>query len=88
MGRNDIVDAKIARDAEYIYFYVETASAMTSPQDENWMMLFIDIDRNKSTGWEGYDYVVNYETPSEANANGIKPEISITSSKATKWRFG
>ena len=28
-----------------------------------WMMLFIDIDRNKSTGWEGYDYVVNYETP-------------------------
>ena len=27
------------------------------------MMLFIDIDRNKSTGWEGYDYVVNYETP-------------------------
>lgn len=63
LGRNDIVDAKIARDAEYIYFYVETASAMTSPQDENWMMLFIDIDRNKSTGWEGYDYVVNYETP-------------------------
>jgi ATP-dependent phosphoenolpyruvate carboxykinase len=26
-------------------------------------MLFIDIDKNKSTGWNGYDYVVNRVNP-------------------------
>ncbi len=24
------------------------------------MLLFLDVDRNKGTGWEGYDYIVNY----------------------------
>ena len=32
------------------------------------MMLFIDTDRNKATGWEGYDYVVNYTAPLKGNA--------------------
>ena len=26
----------------------------------NWMNLFLDIDRSRSTGWEGYDYVINF----------------------------
>lgn len=62
-GRNDIVGAKVARDADYLYFYVETAEKLTSPTDRNWMMLFIDTDRNKSTGWNGYDIIVNRVSP-------------------------
>ena len=58
-GRNDIVMAKVARDENNVYFYVETADKLTSPKDRNWMMLFIDIDRDKSTGWNGYDYILN-----------------------------
>ena len=27
--------------------------------DSNWMLLFIDTDQNKETGWEGYDFVIN-----------------------------
>ena len=27
------------------------------------MMLFIDADRDKSTGWNGYDFVVNRTSP-------------------------
>lgn len=27
------------------------------------MMLFIDTDRAKSTGWNGYDYIVNRVSP-------------------------
>ena len=50
-GRNDIVDAKVARDRRYVYFYVETAENLTPESDPNWMMLFIDTDRDKSTGW-------------------------------------
>lgn len=62
-GRNDIVGAKVARDNAYIYFYVETAEKLTPQNDRNWMMLFIDSDRDKSTGWNGYDVMVNRVSP-------------------------
>ena len=62
-GRNDIVKAKVARDNRFLYFYVECAEKLTSEKDPNWMMLFIDIDRDKSTGWYGYDYIVNRKSP-------------------------
>ena len=62
-GRNDIVGAKVARDRRNVYFYVETDAPITSCADRRWMRLFIDIDRDKSTGWEGYDFVLNYESP-------------------------
>lgn len=62
-GRNDILGAKVARDQENIYFYVETAEDLSPETDRNWMLLFIDIDRDKSTGWNGYDYIVNRITP-------------------------
>jgi len=62
-GRNDLVGAKVARDQENIYFYVETAEKLTSKNDRNWMMLLIDTDRNKSTGWNGYDVIVNRVSP-------------------------
>jgi hypothetical protein len=62
-GRNDIVGAKVARDDKNIYFYVETAEKLTSKKDRNWMMLLVDTDRNKSTGWNGYDVIVNRVSP-------------------------
>ncbi len=67
-GRNDIVKAKVARDDNNLYFYVETAETLTSPTDRNWMMLFIDADRDKSTGWNGYDIIVNRQSPGAQTA--------------------
>jgi len=58
-GRNDIVSTRVTHRGKNIYFYVETAAPLTSPQGPAWMRLFIDVDRNKDTGWEGYDYVIN-----------------------------
>ena len=62
-GRNDIIGAKVARDDENLYFYVETAEELTPSTDRNWMMLFIDTDRDKTTGWNGYDIIVNRVSP-------------------------
>ena len=62
-GRNDLVSAKVARDNDYLWFYVETADLLTAISDPKWMRLFIDIDRNKATGWEGYDFVINRLNP-------------------------
>lgn len=63
-GRNDFVRLKVAYDPSFVYFYAETRSAITSRMLPNWMLLFIDADCDSSTGWHGYDYLVNYKVTS------------------------
>ncbi len=58
-GRNDFVVLKMARDREHVYFYARTNEPITSYRDSQWMMLFLDTDGQRKTGWEGYDFVVN-----------------------------
>ncbi len=58
-GRNDIVVSRVAVDKRNVYFYVQTAKPLTPSTDPCWMMLFIDADQNVSTGWEGYEFVIN-----------------------------
>ena len=58
-GRNDLVSAKVSQDAEYLYFTVTTARDVIVDNGSNWMNLFIDLDNDASTGWEGYDLVLN-----------------------------
>lgn len=66
-GRNDIVESRLTADAGMIYAYVRTASPITDYRDgKHWMMLFIDADNNKKTGWEGYDFAVNYKVINES----------------------
>ncbi|MBO5042701.1 MAG: hypothetical protein J6D87_07030 [Clostridia bacterium] len=81
-GRNDIVESRISADGGNLYVYARTAKALTSPTDsKNWMLLFIDADADKSTGWEGYDFMVNYEVVSNtvtticAYKDGVWQEI-------------
>jgi hypothetical protein len=52
---------------ECLYFCVETVDDISGPSDK-WMMLLLDIDRDKSTGWEGYDFVVNRKAPRDGKA--------------------
>jgi len=58
-GRNDFIDMKVARDTAYVFFYAKTREPLTDHSDPNWMMLFINADQDHSTGWEGYDFVLN-----------------------------
>ena len=44
---------------------------MTPHTDPNWMLLFIDSDCNSSTGWNGYDYLVNSPVV-DANTTTLK----------------
>ncbi len=83
-GRNDVLESRVTSDANNIYLYVKTADAITAYTDPNWMLLFIDADRNKGTGWEGYDYVVNLGVKSATettlkqwNGNAWGNEITI-----------
>ncbi|MBQ4111481.1 MAG: hypothetical protein IJD38_01660, partial [Clostridia bacterium] len=80
-GRNDIVESRITADGGNLYLYARAAGELTSYKDKNWMLLFIDADANKTTGWEGYDFLVNYEVVSDtvttlcAYKDGIWQEI-------------
>jgi hypothetical protein len=58
-GRNDFRLLKVARDANTIYFYAQCSNNISSYTDANWMTLFLNVDRSRSTGWEGYDFAVN-----------------------------
>ena len=60
-GRNDFRLLKVARDSRYFYFYAETADPITPYTDKHWMTLFINADGRRTTGWEGYDFVVNFD---------------------------
>ena len=59
-GRNDIVSAKITADTKNVYFYVETAENITARDTESsWMQLYVNVDR-ETTGWYGYDFIINH----------------------------
>ena len=61
-GRNDIVASKVISDTKNLYFYIETAENITARDTESsWMQVYVNSDRDASTGWYGYDYIVNYK---------------------------
>lgn len=58
-GRNDFTLLKVARDKKTISFLAETAKPIINGNDEQWMRLYINSDRNHTTGWMGYDFRIN-----------------------------
>lgn len=64
-GRNDIITSKIRVGKELISFYAETVQSLTPHTDKNWMLLLLDADNDSSTGWYGYDFIVNQNIKSD-----------------------
>ena len=65
-GRNDIVASKVIADSQNVYFYIETVDAITARDNaSSWMQVYVNADRDATTGWYGYDYIVNYRTKSD-----------------------
>ena len=52
-GRNDFVEAKIARDTTNLYVYVKTRETITVPTDR-WMSMLLDTGAKEN--WNGYKY--------------------------------
>ena len=66
-GRNDIIGARVARDDDNLYFYVECNENITPYTDPLWMVLYIDSDQ-QNQGWETFDYVLNKTSPTATTA--------------------
>ncbi len=75
-GRNEFVRMKVTYDDEQLFFYVQTRAPISAHTDPAWMLLFLNTDQDKRTGWEGYDFVINLgvldngRTTVKANAGG------------------
>ena len=63
-GRNDLDYAKVSQDENNLYFLIKTSSDIIIDTDKTWMNLYLDIDKDVTTGWEGYDYVLNRDRDS------------------------
>lgn len=57
-GCNNIINAKVCYDREYLYFYAQTAEPIRQ-EGCHVMELLLDTDRSKKTGWEGYDVLIS-----------------------------
>lgn len=80
-GRNDIIGARVARDDEFVYFYVECNEDITPYTDPLWMVLYLDTDQSNQ-GWETFEYVLNKTSPTATQAtlerftgNGYESEV-------------
>ena len=58
-GRNDFATFKVARDKDEIFFLAETVNAIIIENDQQWMRLYLNSDRDYYTGWNGYDLRIN-----------------------------
>jgi len=50
---------KVGRDATNVFCLRANRQRLSPSTDTNWMWLLIDADANLSTGWNGYDFIVN-----------------------------
>ena len=64
-GRNDIYDAKVARDYENVYFMVRTVEDLTPYTDPYWMRLYVDMGESEQN-WENYEFILNKANPDDA----------------------
>ena len=63
-GRNDFEYAKVSQDDENLYFLVKTSHDIIIDNDTEWMNLYLNVDGDVTTGWEGYDYILNRDRDS------------------------
>ena len=78
-GRNDFVLARVAHDRDTLSFFVQTRDRITPYKDTHWMLLLLDTDRDTSTGWLGYDYIVNHDVLSDT-------ETTLKAWRAGRWK--
>jgi len=85
-GRNDITTCKVGVDDKNLYFFAETANAWTPSSDPNWALLLINADQDYSTGWFGYDFIVNKNVFDGSQTTVCRWEPNAESSEGGEWK--
>ena len=85
MGRNDILSSKVARDGKTIVFSATTAELMSPPSDPGWMGLFLNTDRNFTTGWSGFDFMLGPVADIKRSYGLVRFTRSVLKRAGDKW---
>ena len=83
-GRNDFDILKISRDDINVYFYVRTVANITPNSGDNWMCLYLDIDRDFSSGWKGFDYKISGGNKLQKYSGGEWKDLSSVNYEVSK----
>jgi hypothetical protein len=78
-GRNDLEQLKVARDEANVYFYARARADLRVEAASPGLWLLIDIDCNSTTGWAGYDFLIN------RSADGSLASVEKNESNAWSW---
>ncbi len=84
-GINDITEARVCRDAENIYFLAKCSDAVKDANKADMMTLYIDTDRSKDTGWEGYDVRIN-ALDSKRGAASVEVYLPTAQKNSFTWK--
>ena len=84
-GRNDFATCKVGVDAKNLYFYAETVQSWTPSTDPNWALLLVNSDRDYSTGWFGYDYIVNKSVVDDSKTTLCRWKADENSPNGGEW---
>ncbi len=76
-GRNNFQRLKVAHDSDTVYFYAACTAPLAAASEPNAMNLFINTDGDVSTGWAGYDILIN--------AQGIHRSAPEPEEKSGGW---
>lgn len=70
-ARNNVVEIKVASDADNIYFRLQSTDNITAYEagDSSWMNIFIGTGNVSQKGWESYEYVINRNIISEGTGS-------------------
>ena len=70
-----VADSKVSCNARHL---AKTREKLTPYKDPDWMLLYIDSDMDKGTGWEGYDILINSEIGSKSTSLKVYEDGSWT----------
>ena len=71
-GRNDLAEMRVARDADNVYFYVQTRNPLTTPEGQDWMTLLISTQSQFEAdrpSWQGYDLLIDRTRPADGSCS-------------------
>ncbi|MEE1241716.1 MAG: hypothetical protein U0K56_08305 [Bacteroidaceae bacterium] len=77
----DIVACKVSRDADSLYLYARAAQYIPYASHSiatDYMSVLLNVDKNYTTGWEGYDYRIS--------RSGVTPTLMRWDSETKSWQ--
>lgn len=80
-GRNDFDTLKVAASHDALYFYAKTVGDLTPVSGDNWVTLWLDVDRSVYSGWHGYDFRVVRGDQLQRYVNGAWLDVQKVNTK-------